>query len=227
MTAAQGHGGTAAQAVALLVLSALGAAPLRAQSIEAGALAFNAQHRVLFAGTVSERTGVFVGGQAAASLGPIRLRVAGFMGSLGAGADAATPETKLRSTSAALMLRVGSWAELGAEVEGRRFDADAGATVWKLYGAAVRLTPPMGGAGLRGFADVSFFPLATAAPLGESIAPAFRGTVGVSFAPGGKLEARLGYRFERFDFAAAGSGGTPRLEQFRGIVAGLGLRLGR
>jgi hypothetical protein len=182
---------------------------------------------VLFAGTVSERTGVFVGGQGAVSLGPIRLRVSGFMGTLGAGADAATPETKLRSTSAALMLRVAPWAELGAEVEGRRFDADAGATVWKLYGAALRLTPPMGGAGLRGFADVSFFPLATAAPLEESISPAFRGTVGVSFAPGGKIEARLGYRFERFDFAALGSGGTPRLEQFRGIVAGLGLRIGR
>ena len=227
MTAARRHRGTGAQAATLLVFAVLGATPLRAQSIEAGALAFNAQHRVLFAGTVSERTGMFVGGQAAASLGPIRLRVAGFMGSLGAGADAATPATKVRSTSAALLLRVGPWAELGAEVEGRRFDADAGATVWKLYGATVRLTPPMGGAGLRGFAEVSFFPLATAAPLGESLSPAFRGTVGVSFAPGGKLAARLGYRFERFDFADAAGGGTPRLEQFRGIVAGLGVRIGR
>ncbi len=227
MKRGQPHKRTAAQTCVALAACVLGAAPLPAQSIEAGALAFNAQHRVLFAGTVSERTGVFVGGQAAASLGPVRVRVAGFMGSLGAGADAATPETKVRSTSAALMLRVGPWAELGAEVEGRRFDADAGATVWKLYGAAVRLTPPMGGSGLRGFAEVAFFPMASSAPLGESIAPAFRGTVGVSFAPGGKIEARLGYRFERFDFAAAGSGGTARLEQFRGIVAGLGLRIGR
>ena len=85
MTAARRHRGTGAQAATLLVFAVLGATPLRAQSIEAGALAFNAQHRVLFAGTVSERTGMFVGGQAAASLGPIRIRVAGFLGGLGAG----------------------------------------------------------------------------------------------------------------------------------------------
>ena len=223
------HGGTGAPlpVIAAVVAAAL-LMPARAaaQSLSAAATVFNAQHRISFAGTVSERTGVFIGAGGAARLGPVQIGLTSLMGSLADSEDPANSATSVRSTSLTVMVRAAPWVALGAEAEARVFDADGGVTSWLLLGATARLTPPMGGSGLAGLIEVTMFPAATSRPLGASISPALRGTAGVSFAFNGPFEARLGYRFERFDFAAD-AGGDARLEQFRGIVAGVGLRLGR
>jgi hypothetical protein len=51
--------------------------------------------------------------------------------------------------------------------------------------------------------------------------------VGASFVPRGSLLVfRIAYRFERFDIAATGAS-PERYEQFRGVVAEVGIRLGR
>ncbi len=198
---------------------------LAAQVFEAGATVFNAQHRVLYAGSVADRTGIFIGGRGAASLGPVVVEVAGFTGTLGAAADGSAPEAKVRSTSVAVLVRATPWLQLGGEAEGRRFDSDAGATVWHLYGGAVRTVHSLGGSGLRGFAEVTLFPAATAEPMALKLSPAFRGTVGIDITPPKSVVVlRVGYRFERFDFSTTG---PSRLEQFRGVIAGAGIRIGR
>jgi hypothetical protein len=209
----------------MLLVLGIAAQRVQAQSLEAGALAFNAQHRVLYQGTVTERSALFVGGRGAVRLGPVAVRVAGLFGSLGASADSATPETSVRTTSLAVMLRTAAWLELGGEVEARRFEADAGTTAWRLIGGTVRATPAMGMSGLSGLVELSFFASASEVVSKEKLSPALRGTFGVSYATPGGVELRLGYRFERFDYS--GNTTNPRLEQFRGIVAGVGIRLGR
>lgn len=209
--------------LALAAVVLLAARPAAGQTLRAGATVFNAQHRVSVGGAVSDRNGVFFGGGGAVRLGPVELGVSSLMGSLGASDDSANGEATVRSTTVALLVRAAPWLALGGEAEARRFDSDGGASSWVLLGGAVRVSPPMGVAGLNGLIEVSFFASATAKPQNQSIAPAMRGTVGISYAAGGPLELRLGYRFERFDFAEE-TAGAPRLEQFRGIIAGVGFR---
>lgn len=199
---------------------------LVAQGLSGGGMAYRVQHRVLYQGSVLEQTGTFVGGQGSVRLGPARLGVSGLMGTLGGGDDPANPEKKVRASSVTVLIEAYPGLAVGAEAEGIRFEADAGTTAWRLIGvhgqAAIGLDVP----GLAGTAELSYFPSASVID-GEKITLAFRGTVGVSYdAPRGPLTLSLGYRFERFDFEASGT--TPaRLEQFRGVVVGAGIELGR
>lgn len=204
----------------MLVAAATGA---WAQTLELSGAVFNAQHRLLYQGSTSERSAVMIGGHGAVTLGRIGLSLSGFQGSLGE-AGPASPETKVRITSVVLTIRTTPWLSLGPEAEARRFEADAGVTTWVMLGATARLSLAMGG-GLRGFGEVSLFPVAEAKPVGETMSPAFRAAVGISFSSPSGFEARIGYRLDRFDFS--GSATASRLEQFRGLVAGVGWRLRR
>jgi hypothetical protein len=90
----------------------------------------------------------------------------------------------------------------------------------------VRLEPPLGLAGLRGLAYASVLP-ASSVTGGPSLKMAVQATARAAVAPAGSpVEFRVGYRFERYDISASGLT-LERYEQFRGIVAEAGIRLGR
>lgn len=215
--------------VALLGVAATlsGAAPARAQlRVSGSAGAFNVQHRVLFGDTVLEQTGMLFGIDGAVSLGRVRLGLAGLFGSLAGDADSVNPDRTVRATTLTLHATPSRVVAAGLEIETKVFETDAGETAWRLIGGNLRITPALGAAGLLGLLDVSFFPSASVVD-GPAIKTAFRGTFGLSWeSPRGPLSLWLGYRFERYDFEGVG-GAAARLEQFRGAVAGVGLRFGR
>lgn len=217
------------QVPALALALALAAVPARATAqirVSGSAGAFNVQHRVLAADTVQEQTGVWFGAEGAATIGRARLSLGGLFGSLAGGADSTNPDATVRLTTIRLSLVPSPAVSVGAEVEARRFETDLGVTTWRLIGLNARLTPSFGVPGLQGLADVTYYASASVVN-GPAMGPAYRTTFGVEYlSPNGPLTARLGYRFERFDFKAA-TGSLARLEQFRGIVGTVGVRLGR
>ncbi len=212
----------------LLVLAAAAAlpAPARAQRLSGSAMGYNVQHRVLFADSVLEQTGFWFGLEGAVQLGRIRIGVSGLFGTLSGDSSATNPDRDVRVTTITAHTLVAPWAAVGLELEAKRFETDLGVTVWRLIGLNARLTPPLGGAGLRGVAELSYFASASVLD-GPTMGPAMRGVFGVAYeAPRGPLVLRLAYRFERFDMKADGAA-TERAEQLRGVTAGVGLRLGR
>ena len=214
-------------AVLAVAASCLAASSALAQQLSGAGLAYNVQHRVLFQGSVHERTGFWFGGEGAVRLGRLRFGVAGLLGKLSGDSSAANPDADVRATSVTLHVAAAPSVLLGMELEARRFASDVGTTTWRLIGGNARAGAGLGLPGLEGTIDVSYF--ASASVLGGEarISPAFRGTVGASYqSPRGPIIVQLGYRFERFDFERSGSGPV-RKEQFRGVLAGIGLRLGR
>jgi hypothetical protein len=213
--------------LALLLAAALFPAAARAQRLTLTAGGFNVQRRVYLQNSVLEQTGVWIGGGGMASLGKLRLGVSGLMGTFkGKGNDPANAEVKARTTAVTLQVAFTPALMAGVQAEGRRFEADAGVTSWRLIGGRVRFEPSLGIPGLRGLADVAILP-ASSVSNGPSIKTALEATVGVSLAPPrSPLLLRLAYRFERFDVAAEGLA-AERYEQFRGLVVEGGVRLGR
>lgn len=211
-----------------LAAGVLALVPVRAaaQGISGDVGAFNIQRRLYYQSAVYEQTGVAVGADGAVGVGPVHLRLRGLFGTLKGDGSTLNPDVKLRTTAASLEVAVQPWLALGAVAEARRFEADAGISTWKLLGAAARLEPPLGLPGLRGLAEGALLPVGSVSS-GPKTKIAFQFLVGVSYqAPRGPFQARLGYRFERYDFEASGLS-PERYEQFRGIVAEAGLRLGR
>jgi hypothetical protein len=200
-------------------------APALAQQVRGFGQAFNVERRIYYRGAVYQQTGLWYGAAGSAALGPIQVGVSSFMGTA-AGGGTASPDIKVRTTAVTVHYQVASWMALGVQAEARRFDSDAGATIWRMIGASARLEPGLGVAGLRGIADVSVLP-ASSVSGGPSLDMAVQATVGLAWAPSeGPVDLRLGYRFERYDIAGAGA--TPaRYEQYRGVSAGVGIRLGR
>ncbi len=216
----------------IALVPAMASSPLRAQQVGGAALVYNVQHRVLYGGAVREQTGMWLGAEGWVRTGRFQVAVRGLMGKLSGTADPANPERDVRASSLALLLQAAPWVEVGAEAEARRFESGASVAVWRLIGPVVRFRVDLGIPGLEAHADGSYFAAASVAG-GTSIQPAARAAVGVRFAaPAAPVYASVGYRFERFDVAATGGGGAlgasaDRLEQFRGVVAGIGVRLGR
>ncbi len=199
--------------------------PATAQSLAGGAAGFNVQRRIYYQGAVYEQTGLWYGASGAARLGPLRLGLSGLFGSL-TGGGVLNPDVTIRSTTVTLHAVAAPWLMIGAHAEARRFESDAGVVSWTMLGGNVRVEPGLGLAGLRGFADVSVLP-ASSVSGGPSLKMAVEATVGVGITPARSgLTFRLGYRFERYDIAASGAS-PERYEQFRGIVAEAGVRLGR
>jgi hypothetical protein len=201
-------------------------AGLEAQILGVSGAAFNAQRRIYYQSVEHQQTGVLVGGSAALRLGPVQVGAGGWMGTLKGDGSVLNPDVKARTTSARVQVQLVPGVQVGAQYEVRRLEADVSVTVWKLMGANVRLEPGLGAMGLRGLVDVSVLP-ASSVSGGPKLDMAVQATVGVMLEPRRTpLVFRLAYRFERYDFAA--SGGSPeRYEQFQGIVAEAGLRLGK
>jgi hypothetical protein len=198
----------------------------RAQSLQGVGGGFNVQRRIFYQDAVHEQTGMLVGGSGSLGLGPLRLGVSGVMGTLKSTEGSAAADVKVRSSAVRVQYALAPGIAVGVQAEARRFEADAGVTVWRLIGVNARLEPGLGLAGLRALADVSVLP-ASSVVNGPKLKMALQATVGASFAPrGGPLVLRIGYRFERFDLEATGAS-PERYEQFRGLVVEAGLSLGR
>lgn len=202
-----------------------------AQGLQGGVGGFNAQRRVFYESAVHEQTGFLVGGSGSIGLGPVRLGVSGVMGTLKAAAGTAggtggDADVKVRSSAVRVLFAMTPGLLVGVQAEARRFEADAGVTMWRLIGAAVRFEPRLGRPGLNALADVAVLPASSVAN-GPKLKMALQATIGASFAPrGSPLAFRIGYRFERFDIDATAQS-PERYEQFRGLVVEAGLRLGR
>ena len=215
---------SASLALALAVLLAPAAAQAQKPSLTAGG--FNVQRRVFLQSSVVEQTGLWVGASGTARFGKLRLGLTGLMGTLKGDGSPMNPDVKVRTTALTLGLAFVPALTVGVQVEARRFDADAGVTAWRLIGGRVRFEPALGVPGLRGLADVAVLP-ASSVSGGPSLKMAMEMTVGTTYSPPrGAVQMRLAYRFERFDVAAQGLAGE-RYEQFRGLVAEVGIRLGR
>jgi hypothetical protein len=213
-------------ATALVSTVALLPSPSLAQGLAGRGTVYNVEYHVLYQGTVQRQRGTWVGGSGAVRVGPVSLTISGLTGTLSGGDASVSPSQSVRVSAVHLGLRPASWIELGAEGEARHFETAVATRTWRLVGPTLRLTPAMGAAGLAATAQLSYFPSAAASG-DQKIELALRGSVGLSFAPSTfPLLAEVAYRFERFDFSA--SENVPvRLEEFRGVVASLGIRLGR
>lgn len=212
--------------LALLLAAVLLPAAAQAQRLTLTAGGFNVQRRVYLQGSVLEQTGVWMGASGMARLGKLRVGLSGLMGTFKGDGSAANTDVKARSTAVTVQFAFVPALMAGIQVEARRFDADAGATSWRLIGGRARFEPGLGVPGLRGLADVAVLP-ASSVSGGPSLKTAMEVTVGLTLAPPrSALLARLAYRFERFDVAAQGLA-AERYEQFRGLVAEVGVRLGR
>jgi len=196
-----------------------------AQPLNGFGQAFNVERRVYYHGAVYQQTGLLYGAIGEVRLGRLQLGVSSLMGTA-SGGGAASPDMQIRTTAVSLRYAAAPWIALGVQAEARRFESDAGVTMWRLIGGNARLEPGLGIAGLRGIADVAILP-ASSVSGGPSLQTAMQAAIGVGFAPAGSpLDLRVVYRFERYDIAASGTS-PERYEQFRGIVAQAGIRIGR
>ena len=188
-------------------------------------LGHRVEYRMRYQGVVEEQTGTWVGGELRARLGSVVLRVGTVTGSLSGGTGVADVTRTVRSTLLEAGLQRGEWLQLLASGEARRFETDAGVTTWGLLGGTVRLTPELGFRGLRALVGVSLFPVRKTSS-GAEMQAATRTEAGFVWAPSRNgLQVSLVYRFDRYDFAPSGASAA-RLEQFRGVMLGVGLSLG-
>jgi hypothetical protein len=196
-----------------------------AQPVSGFGQAFNVERRIYYRGAVYQQTGLWYGAIGAVRLGRMQLGVSALMGTA-SGGGAASPDIQIRTTAVTLHYMAAPWIALGVQAEARRFESDAGVTMWRLIGGNVRLEPGLGVAGLRGIAEISVLP-ASSVSGGPSLQTAMQAAIGAGFAPArSPLDFRVVYRFERYDVAASGTS-PERYEQFRGVVAQVGIRLGR
>ncbi len=201
-------------------------AAAQAQRFTVNAGGFNVQRRVYLQGSVLEQTGVWIGAGGTAAIGKLRIGLSGLMGTFKGDGSAANTDVKARTTALTVGLAFNPAVTAGIQLEGRRFEGDAGTSSWRMIGARARFEPGLGIPGLRGLADIAILP-ASSVSGGPSLKMALEVTVGASLAPPrSRLLARLGYRFERFDVSAQGMA-AERYEQFRGLVVEAGVRLGR
>lgn len=206
---------------------ACAASSLPAQNVTGSGGVFTVVRRTGYEGATYEQTGVMYGAAGEAGLGPVTVAVSSLMGKLTGDDGDLHPPVDVRSTSAALRVRVVPWLALGVQVEARRLASSIGGTsVWRLIGPQVLVTPPLGVIGLQAIGELSYFPSASVTN-GPEMTTALRTLIGAGFASrGGGLSVRVGYRFERYDVSDSGNS-TARLEQFGGVVAEVGFRLGR
>ena len=213
-----------ARALVVLVAALIPGAAL-AQGIQGAAGGYNVQRRVYYQSAVHEQTGLLIGGGGSLRLGRLQLGVDGVMGTLKAAEETAGNEdVKVRSSAVRALLVVAPGLLVGVQAEARRFEADAGVTMWRLLGANVRLEPQLGHQSLRALADVSVLPASSVAS-GPKLKMAVQAMVGLGVElPRSPVGFRVYYRFERFDIEATAQS-PERYEQFRGLVVEAGLRL--
>jgi hypothetical protein len=203
-------------------------APLPAQSLAGSATAYPVTRRVSYLGIVREQTGTWIGAEGSVSLGKVALGLGGFLGKVSGDPDPTTnPDLDMRVSDLWVAFRAMPWLDLGGTLEVRRQESSVGVNSWRLIGPTARATPGLGVSWLTGLAEVTYFVSASDVGSGAGISPALRATFGAAYAPPpGHFELRVAYRFERFDFAAVGIN-PARLEQFSGVLARVGLKVGR
>jgi len=211
----------------LLLLVAL---PVGAQTRGSGlsgvALAYRAEQRMRYLGTVHDQSGTWFGGEGLARVGPIGLRVSGVTGRLSGDTSVTNPDRTVRISEATLSLWPAPWLDLGADVVARRVESSASTVVSRLLGGHAGLAIPLGVDGLTGTVRGVYYP-ATDVTGDEKLSLALSGELGFLYAPSrGGIVLRLSYRFERYDYAAT-TLGPARLEQVRSVVVGLGIHFGR
>lgn len=214
--------------VALLApaLAVLLPAPAGAQALDATLGPFAVQRRFEYHGDVYDQSGTAFGAAGSVRWRRLSLAAAGWSGTLTADGGLPNGDVRVRTTAAALHLALTSAILVGVRVETRRFASAAGVSEWQLRGWDVLFHPELGLPGLQGVAEVAVLPN-SAVRDGPKMEAAFQTTMGVSYAARfAPLLFRLAYRFERYDLSVAGAS-AQRLEQFRGVVAEAGLRLGR
>jgi len=212
------------RSVMAVMLASAVPAVVSAQHVSGWGGGFNVLRRVVYQGATYEQTGAMVGGGGEAGVGPLVVVVEGVTGTLKSESGTAT-ESKIRSTSAALLLAPVPWLRFGGRAETRVFESSAGETGWRLIGANARFAPSFG-SGFSAFADGTYFVNRTTSA-GAPIEMAVEAVVGARYESRGPILVQVGYRFERFDFEVTGPGSDPRLEQYQGITAAIGVRLGR
>ena len=213
-----------ARAVVVLIAALIPGAAL-AQGVQGMARGYNVQRRVYYQSAVHEQTGLLIGGRGSIRLGPLLLGVDGVMGTLKAAEETAGDEdVKVRSSAVRVLFAPVPSLLVGVQAEARRFEADAGVTMWRLLGANLRLEPQLGHQSLRALADVSVLPASSVAN-GPKLKMAVQAMIGLGVdLPRSPVGFRVYYRFERFDIEATAQS-PERYEQFRGLVVEAGLRL--
>ncbi len=217
----------AAAGAAALLLAVTARAQIVPRGISGSGLAYPAQLVVRYQGELLRQTGTLFGASGSAELGPTTLVMGTLAGTLRPStATASDPERSVRTTWVAVYLRPASLVALGGEVEARRYETVAGVAWARLIGASAMVTLPLGVAGLTGGVVLDYLPLSSASGA-DSVSAAVRGTFGLMYSAAGlPVFIHLAYRIERFDFKGAGTH-PQRLEQFDGIIAGAGLRIGK
>jgi hypothetical protein len=214
-----------ALAVTALALGALAApATLRGQSLEATLGPYALERRLEYHGEVYDQTGTVYGGTATLRWGAVMLDAGGWTGALSGREGLPNGDVRVRTTAASLHLAVTSAILVGAQVETRRFASEAGVVIWQMRGWDVLFHPELGLPGLQGVAEVSILSSSTVRG-GPTMDVALQTTMGVAYSVrGAPLLLRLAYRFERYDLPTSGAS-SGRLEQFRGVVAEVGLHV--
>jgi len=208
-------------AAALLIPTAAGA-----QSFEVAAGGFVVQRRIEYRGAFYQQSGLCSSVAGTVRAGRLRAAWRLYAGTLAGASGAPNADARLRAEATALEVVASPALSLGVQREVRRFESDAGVTVWEMMGGAVRLEPQFGIRGLRGLVDLSVLG-AGGQRGGADFGSAVQTAVGASFNPGdGRFRVRLAFRFERYDQPESATG-PQRLEQFSGLAVEAALRLGR
>jgi len=213
--------GRIASALAAVLLVPAGAG---AQSVEAAAGGFVIQRRVEYRSGFYQQSGTCASIAGAVRAGPLRAVWRACSGTLAASGAAPDADVRIQAEVTGLDVAASRLLVLGFRREVRRFESDAGVTVWHLRGGTVRLEPDFGLRGLRGLVDVSVLGTGRVRG-GAAFATVLQTAMGASFdPPGGRFGVRLSYRFERYDLPESAAG-PRRLEQFTGLAVEATVRL--
>ena len=197
-----------------------------AQAVEAVLGGAQVSRLVEYRSVTYRQRGRTYGGEGAVLLGRLRLGASGASGLVRADDGAPNADVRIRSSALTAQVAVSRTLLLGMRWEGRRFSSDVGVTAWTLAGPTVRLEPDFGLAGLRGVADVAVLSN-SAVRHGPALDKAIQTTMGLSYTPpGSPVEARLTYRFERFDVGGSVTT-SARFEETRAVVLEVAVRARR
>ena len=213
--------GAACALVALLASAASAGAQVSGVAFGVGGYAVQPR-LVLQQGDLREiLTGTWVGGAARTRLGMFALHASAAVGKLTA--SSSSPPTLARDGVEA-SAEVDLWLTEGFALTGgvrlRGFATSMGSQTWRIIRTGLRISAPLGSERLRAYLSAGYLPSVRVS--GQSSPKlAFDADVGLVAAPlSFPLEFMVGYRLERFDFAA---GPTDRAEEFAAAYAGVSL----
>src|SRR4051812_15971883 len=108
--------------------------PATGQVLELSAVTTTMTNDVRFSGVRTQHAGLWTGGEATLGLSALRISLSSAFGSLNGAATDVDPNRRMRVTGFSLGLAPSPAMTFAASAEARRFDTDAGWTVWRLIG---------------------------------------------------------------------------------------------